>query len=105
MTEKFIIALIFILFDILTGVTVAIKLKQLQSKKMRTGLFNKIAIIFTMFFSVLIDKSHVVNVCTFNFVLIYIVFMECTSIIENIKKLNKNAIPKELEKIIKEKGE
>lgn len=101
--ERLLIVFLLIGFDIVTGIIGAIKNKQLKSSKLRTGLFNKMAIILTIAFSMLLDKSNILNVNTFNFVSIYVYFMECTSIIENIKKLNKNAVPKELENIIKNK--
>lgn len=106
MHTRIIILLVLMLLDILTGVIFAIKLKQFKSSKMRTGLFNKIAVIFTVIFSITIDNSNIININTFDFVSIYIYFMECSSIIENIKKLNKDAVPKGLENLIeKEKKE
>lgn len=95
----------FIALDIVTGVTIAIKNKELVSSRLRDGLFKKIGIILTLCFTILIDKTNIITVPTFTFTSLYIIFMECVSIKENIKKLNKNAIPKELDDLIEKKGD
>lgn len=102
---KEIIVLLLIFFDVVTGVLSAIYLKQLISSKLRDGLFKKIAILCTLILSYLMDLTKLFPFEILNFIIIYISFMEIISIIENIKKMNKNAIPNKLEEIVKKESE
>lgn len=76
---------IFSLFDIITGVIQAIINHDLDSSKMRSGLLHKILILIVIIMSFMIDITFSLNFVS-KFVCIYVIFMECTSILENLKK-------------------
>lgn len=76
---------IFSLFDIITGVIQAIINHDLDSTKMRSGLLHKVLIIIVILMSFIIDITFSLNFVS-KVVCIYVIFMECTSILENLKK-------------------
>lgn len=76
---------IFSLFDIITGVIQAIINHDLDSSKMRSGLLHKLLILIVIIMSFMIDITFSLNFVS-KFVCIYVIFMECTSILENLKK-------------------
>lgn len=82
-------ALVFILFDILTGVIKAVKNGELSSKVARQGLFNKTGFVLVIVFGCLCEYSS--SLVDFGFEVplilptcIYIVMLEVLSIIENL---------------------
>lgn len=86
------IVLAFILMDIITGIAQAAKNKELDSSKMRDGLFHKIGFMFAVVLSCLceyamtwldlgFDIPMIGGVCTF------ICLTELVSILENIALL------------------
>lgn len=100
MGKAILVAGLFILLDMVTGLVKAFKQKRFDSSIMREGLFNKSATIIIVGLSVLLDYgqtvlelgSHLpitIAVCT------YISLMECGSIYENVCRINKSlATPK-----------
>lgn len=76
---------IFSLFDIITGVIQAIINHDLDSTKMRSGLLHKVLIIIVILMSFIIDITFSLNFVS-KVACIYVIFMECTSILENLKK-------------------
>ncbi len=87
-------ALAFVALDVLTGYAQAIATKTIDSTKMRTGFWHKLAIILALLLAALLDVAANgglelgFSVPLFNSACIYVVLMEVTSIIENIKAMN-----------------
>lgn len=84
-----IVALIFIAFDITTGLFGALKNGTYKSSVMRNGLFHKVGEIFAILFSYGCEMMFpyvgiTVNLPICQSVLIYIIIMETGSIVENI---------------------
>ncbi len=90
---KYIVVLLFILGDIITGVIKALYNEGLNSTVLRKGLYHKLAEIITLVGAGLIDytadyielgfSTHV-----YNYVACYICLMEIVSIIENLSEIN-----------------
>lgn len=76
---------IFSLCDILTGFIQAIINKELDSKIMRNGLLHKILIILVILLSFIMDLTFNLGFVS-KIVCCYVILMELTSILENIKK-------------------
>lgn len=92
---------IFIALDFVTGIINAIKSKTFTSSIMRDGLFHKCGSIICIAFGVLVDYAQLyldlgINVPVANAICIYIVLMECGSIIENIGQINPQIIPEKI---------
>lgn len=95
-----IIALIFNALDLLSGIIVAVKNKDIQSSKLRDGLFKKVGFILCYFMGWLIDtKGYIIG---FNIakvlpiIILYACTTEMVSIIENICKINPDLVPAKL---------
>ena len=92
--KVYIAVLVFILFDIATGIYSALATGTFNSSKMRDGLFKKVAEVFTVAIGTTVDYFQqgsfmpqttgpiAIAVCG------YIIFMEIGSCIENIGKVN-----------------
>ena len=99
---KFIIvALIFILFDIITGVISAFITGTFKSAIMREGGAHKLMLISVIAFGVLLDVSQYMVDLGFQIpattaICGYITLMEIMSCIENINRGFPNALPKAL---------
>lgn len=96
-----VVALIFIVFDIATGVLQALINGTFQSHKMRKGGFRKLCLLIVIAFGVALDYSQTLVELGFTFpclkmIACYITFMEIMSIIENINSAFPNALPKAL---------
>lgn len=92
-----VIALIFIAFDILTGILTGIKEKNLMSKKLREGLWHKLGFILVILFAIVLECALVYfdfpfEVPSTAVVCVYIVFTECVSIFENLCILNPSLV-------------
>lgn len=102
MAYKYIVvALIFIVFDIATGVLQALINGTFQSHKMRKGGFRKLCLLIVIAFGVALDYSQTLVELGFQFpclkaIATYITFMEIMSIVENINSAFPNALPKAL---------
>ena len=91
---KFIIsALLTILLDIICGITLAAKNKQISSSIMRTGFYHKCGEVLALVMSFLSDQLIKIFGYSVDFKIVYavsayIVIMELISILENITSLN-----------------
>ena len=111
----FLIALAFIVFDIITGYLQAIANKCVDSSVMRAGFWHKLALILALILSAMIDsainfepligQAIGVNAPVFEGACIFVVAMEATSILENIKKLNPDLADKKVFKMLADKTE
>lgn len=77
--------LIFSLADVITGFIQAVINKNVDSQIMRTGLLHKILITLIVLLSFILDFAFSLNFIS-KIVCIYVVIMELTSILENLKK-------------------
>lgn len=99
-----IIALIFNAVDIVTGIICALKNKDVQSSKLRDGLFKKIGFILCYFVAWLVDTQggligfHI-DVSILPIVITYVCLTELVSILENICKINPDIMPDKLMEI------
>lgn len=98
------IGLIFNAFDLISGIFVAIKRKDLQSCKLRDGIFKKFGFIFCYALAYLIDNFGMdigfqLTVPILPAVIAYAVFTEVISILENITKLNPDLLPEKLKEL------
>lgn len=96
-----IIALVFHAMDFITGLVQGFKNKEIQSSKMRDGLFKKIGYLFCYALAYLVDYyGHVVGidlgVQILPVIIAYAVLTEGVSIIENISKINPDLLPEKL---------
>ena len=85
-------ALLFILFDFLTGLIKAFKNKNMNSVTMRAGLFHKVGFILTIVLAILCEGAIRHVDLSFNMPLVipvcsYIVLTELTSVLENLTEI------------------
>lgn len=89
----FIVTLIFIIIDVITGVLKAAENKDLNSTTMRKGIYHKAAYLLIillasvcqislLYFNINIDLPLIEPTCS------YIIFCELMSILENIGEMN-----------------
>lgn len=88
-----IIACIFIVFDILTGIAGGIKEKALNSTALREGLWHKVGFIGLILLAYLLEVGSLYIDLGFEFpsvtvICVYIIITECVSIFENLCILN-----------------
>lgn len=101
LTMQILAPLIFCLADILTGFIQAIINKNVDSKIMRTGLLHKSLITIILFLSFILDLTFSLDFVS-KIVCSYIILMELTSILENLKKAGLNL--GKLTEILNDKG-
>lgn len=94
------VALLFNLADLVTGLIAALKAKELQSSKLRDGIFKKIGFLICYFLALMIDTygSEVgfdLEVKLLPIVLGFVCLTEVISIIENISKIT-DVLPEKL---------
>lgn len=96
-----IIALIFNALDLITGIITAVKNKDIQSAKLRDGLFKKVGFMLCYFVAWLVDTQG--KVIGFQFgvpilpiIILYVCTTELVSILENICKINQDILPEKL---------
>lgn len=99
-----IIALVFNVLDILTGLTSALKNGNIVSSKMRDGLFKKLAFILCYFVAWLIDNygytvGFTISIKILPVIVLYVCATELVSILENIEKINPNLSISKLKKM------
>lgn len=95
------IALAFNAMDLITGIASAVKEKDLESSKLRDGLFKKTGFLFCYVLAILIDNNGTyiglnISVEILPIVVLYVVTTEIVSIIENICRLNSDLLPDKL---------
>ena len=105
------VALIFNATDLVTGIISAVKDKDLQSSKLRDGIFKKVGFLICYFLALMIDMygeevGFHLDVQLLPIVLSFVCFTEVVSIIENISKIS-DIVPDKLLDIfhISSKGE
>ena len=96
-----IVALIFNALDLITGLVSAVKIKDIQSSKLRDGLFKKVGFIFCYFVAWLVDtQGNVIGfqlgVTLLPIIILYVCTTELVSILENISKINSDILPEKL---------
>lgn len=96
-----IIALVFNALDLITGIITAVKNKDIQSSKLRDGLFKKIGFILCYFVAWLIDTEG--SLIGFHLgtqilpiIILYVCSTELVSMLENICKINPDILPEKL---------
>lgn len=99
------VVLIFIGLDFLTGTIKAIKNNELSSKKLRDGIFKKIALVIVLALGYLLDYgAHYIGMdIPVNVVVLisaYIGYMEAVSMIENLAEINPEIVPEKLKELI-----
>ena len=106
-----IIALVFNGLDLITGIIAAVKNKDIQSAKLRDGLFKKIGFMLCYFVAWLVDNEG--SLVGFKFgvkilpiIILYVCATELVSILENICKINQDIVPEKLMELfhISDKG-
>lgn len=85
----------------LTGIIAGVKNKDIQSSKLRDGLFKKVGFIFCYLLAWLIDTQGdsiglSIGVSLLPIIVLYVVLTEITSIVENICKINTDLVPEKL---------
>lgn len=94
----YLVVAIFIALDFFTGVIKALKEKTYNSKNMREGLYHKCGSVLCVAFGYLVDYAQGiielgVALPVANAICVYIILMECSSVIENIAMINPNIVP------------
>ena len=84
-----------------TGIIAGVKNKDIQSSKLRDGLFKKVGFIFCYLLAWLIDTQGdsiglSIGVSLLPIIVLYVVLTEITSIVENICKINTDLVPEKL---------
>ena len=96
-----IIALVFNALDLITGIITAVKNKDIQSSKLRDGLFKKVGFILCYFVAWLIDTDgsligfHL-DMPILPIIILYVCTTELVSILENICKIKPDILPEKL---------
>lgn len=96
-----IIALVFNALDLITGIITAVKNKDIQSAKLRDGLFKKVGFILCYFVAWLVDTQGArigfqFGISILPIIILYVCTTELVSILENICKINPDILPEKL---------
>lgn len=91
--DLIIVVLIFIVLDFVSGIILAVKNKNMNSTKMREGLFHKLGFILTIILGIAIE--YAMNYMELGFTIpivtsicIFLVITEIVSILENLIGIN-----------------
>lgn len=104
-------ALAFIFLDVATGYAQALANHEVDSKVMKAGFWHKLALVFAMLAAGLADMAASVEIDLgfqmpiFECACGYVMLMEFTSILENIKKMNPQIAESALMKLLNPKKE
>lgn len=96
-----IVALVFNGLDLVSGIITAVKNHEIQSSKLRDGLFKKVGFLLCYFVAWLID-THAsligfnLNTPILPIIITYVCITELVSILENICKINPDILPDKL---------
>ncbi len=95
------VALVFNAIDIVSGIIAGIKNKNIQSSKLRDGLFKKVGFIFCYILAWLVDTQgsligFQISVQILPIIILYVCTTEVVSIIENICRINPDLLPDKL---------
>lgn len=105
------VALVFNGLDLVTGIVGALREgEQIQSSKLRDGLFKKVGFIFCYALGIVINYAETYLTLPFGIDLVpvictYAIITEVVSIIENISKINSDILPDKLKALIGYKGD
>ena len=105
------IALAFMILDVISGVAVGAKTKELSSTKMREGLFSKSGEVLILILAYMIElATKYVPDLNFNVPLLgpacaLIILMECLSILENAGNLSNKLKDSKIMELFKRKDE
>ena len=96
-----IIALAFNGIDLITGILAALRNKDLDSSRLRDGLFKKVGFILCYFVAWLVDNEgsmigFQIDITILPIIIIYVCTTELVSILENISKINPDILPEKL---------
>lgn len=88
-----VVALVFNVTDLVTGIISAVKEKNLQSSKLRDGIFKKVGFLICYFLAWMLDTygkevGFNINMDLLPVVLGFVCLTEVVSIIENIAKIS-----------------
>lgn len=94
------VALLFNLIDLVTGLISAVKAKDLQSTKLRDGIFKKIGFLICYILALMIDTygsevGFVISIKLLPIVISFVCITEVVSIIENLSKIT-DILPEKL---------
>lgn len=99
--NEIMVAVIFNITDIGTGLIAAVKTKDVMSSKLRDGMFKKVGFLICYFVAWMLD--HYGGVVGFNLdfhilpaIILYVVTTELVSILENVAKINPDLLPAKL---------
>lgn len=100
------VALLFNALDIVTGLIIALKNNNIESAKLRDGLFKKVGFVICYILAYLIDHNHELIGINIHASILpvmcgYSILTEIVSIVENVGKLNPELLPEKLFKIFK----
>lgn len=96
-----IIALAFNALDLISGIITAVKNKDIQSAKLRDGLFKKVGFVLCYFVAWLVDTQGTrigfqFGISILPIIILYVCTTELVSILENICKINPGILPEKL---------
>lgn len=96
-----IIALVFNSLDLISGIITAVKNKDIQSAKLRDGLFKKVGFVLCYFVAWLVDTQGTrigfqLGISILPIIILYVCTTELVSILENICKINPDILPEKL---------
>ena len=99
-----VIAMVFNALDLVTGLVASIKNKNVESSKLRDGLFKKVGFIFCYFVGWLVDTQGYrigfqIATPVLPIIILYVCTTELVSILENICKINPDILPSKLMEI------
>ena len=101
---------LFIVLDIVTGISQAVYNRTMDSKALRNGMFHKLGYIFAIVLALVLEWSCRYLELGFDCkilipLVIYIVITEAVSVLENILRLNPDLSGSPLFKLLSEKHE
>lgn len=99
--HSIVVALVFNATDLVTGIISAVKENNIQSSKLRDGIFKKVGFLICYFLAWFIDGYGVdvgfsIPVDVLPCIVSLVCLTEVVSIIENICKINSDLIPEKL---------
>lgn len=98
------VAMVFNLLDLVTGLIAAVREKDVKSSKLRDGLFKKVGFIVCYFVAWMIDTygyliGFTLSVHILPVMVLYTCTTELVSILENVTKINPDILPDRLMQI------
>lgn len=96
-----IVALVFNAFDIISGLIAGAKNKDIESSKLRDGLFKKVGFIMCYAVAYIVDTygtmiGFQISIAILPIIVLYVCTTELVSILENICKINPDILPERL---------